>query len=97
MTARSSWPRLWQHKETKKQVRAMPWWEMPEPLDLGIKDSQIDGQKVKIGALVQIGWLLENENGVWFGLGLNAAEHFEDITPTETKPPESSPPPSPSP
>lgn len=73
-------PRIWQHKETKKTFRAMPWWEIPEPLDLGIEDVVLPGRSTKFGVLVQIGWLLENEHSVWFGVNSSAAEWFDDIT-----------------
>lgn len=74
-------PRLWEHKNTKKQVRALPWWECLEPL-LTEKDApnlEEARRKFKIGSLVQIGWLIENEHGMWLGVGPKAAKVFKDL------------------
>lgn len=49
------------------------------PLSLDIENDR----KYKIGALIQVGWLLENEHGVWFGMGLDAANFFNDLGPYE--------------
>ena len=82
------WPRIWEHKQNKKRLRVTPWWECVEPI-LGSEDDYgaaavgrelMEGRKFKIGALVQVGWLLENEHGVWFGVGPTAEEAFTDVT-----------------
>jgi hypothetical protein len=78
-------PENWKHKETGKMVRAMPWWECPGDFvaDLGIEDAireksdEWKERRFKIGALVQIGWLLENEHGAWMGVGPSAKDCFE--------------------
>lgn len=72
------YPKLWQHKKTKKRCRASPWWECVDPM-LTEKDAPKEPRKFKIGALVQVGWLLENEHGVWLGVGLKAANHFKEV------------------
>lgn len=75
-------PRLWQHKKTKKQVRALPWWECLDPtmdeslLPLPAIEAK---RKWKIGSLIQIGWLLENEHGMWLGVGPKAEKAFKDL------------------
>ena len=79
-------PATWKHKETGKTVRALPWWECFDEL-LGrqeltmplMPDDTWPDRKYKIGALVQIGWLLENEHGCWMGFGPKAIESFEVI------------------
>jgi len=86
-------PKIWEHKETKKRVRVMPWWEIPEDFLDGIglasalqKEKEKDDFKeraIKIGALVQIGWFLENEHGVWLGVGPSAKESFTEINERE--------------
>ena len=79
--AKREFPQTWKHKKTGKVVRAMPWWEMLEDdtivsdKNLPVKDKSV--VKFKIGCLTQIGWLLENEHGVWLGVGPKAAESFE--------------------
>ena len=83
-----AWPKTWQHKTTKKKFKVMPWWECldplmaddkatPETIDVGTHLTE--GRKFKIGAIVQIGWLLENGHGVWFGMGPKAAESFNEV------------------
>ncbi len=74
--------RTWRHKESKKIVEVLPWWEVLEPI--ADQDFLPMGKtNYKFGMLVQVGWLLRNEHGVWLGVGSSAAEHFEDITPAE--------------
>lgn len=74
-------PAIWQHKKTKKKFRVLPWWECLEPLvddkELGTKLTE--GRKFKIGSLVQIGWMLENEHGVWLGVGPQAEKAFKEV------------------
>lgn len=79
------YPRKWQHKETQKILRVMPWWEIPydeeiiqTELDKIDPDSK-DDRRIKIGVLVQVGFLLENEHQVWLGVGPKAQEHFNDL------------------
>lgn len=79
--------RVWRHKETKKIVRSTPWWEIPEGIlddetvtaAMKAKGDPWPERKYKIGALVQVGWLLENEHGVWWGVGPKAIDSFEDL------------------
>lgn len=71
--------RIWEHKETKKRVRVLPWWECLDPLADEKLADLCEGRMFKIGALVQIGWLLENEHGMWLGVGPKAAESFNDL------------------
>jgi hypothetical protein len=74
---------VWQNKKSKQKFRVMPWWEIfktDEVLsslstDIGVKSAW------KFGMLTQVGWLLENEHGVWFGLGPSAIESFEVLGP----------------
>lgn len=84
---KKEWPKVWEHKINKKRLNVMPWWECVEPMvasdtDYGAVDvgkEIADGRKFRIGAIVQIGWLLENEHGVWFGVGPQAEESFIEI------------------
>lgn len=78
--------RTWEHKETKKKVRATEWWEIADPIleeevskAMQDKKDEFKDRKFKIGALVQVGWLLENEHNVWLGVGPKAAESFNDL------------------
>lgn len=72
----------WQHKETKQKVRVMPWYEVVDETLFNEKElplPEFKDRKYKIGALVQIGWLLENKNGVWLGVGPKAKDSFKDL------------------
>jgi predicted NAD/FAD-binding protein len=78
------YPRLWVHKENKKRMRVMPWWEtvkegeVEQVDELGHLIAEVAGRTCKFGVLVQVGFLLENEHGVWIGVGPGAVEHFDD-------------------
>lgn len=71
---------VWQHKKTRKRFRVLPWWECLEPIltDADLPKELAD-RKVKIGSLVQIGWLLENEHGICIGTHPKAIEQFKVI------------------
>jgi hypothetical protein len=81
------YPRLWENKESKLQLRVMPWWEVVkdgeiEEVDvLGNMVAEIADRPCKFGLLTQIGYLIENDHGIWFGVNLSAAEGFEDKGP----------------
>ncbi len=78
------YPRTWVHKKNKKKLRVMPWWETVkdgevERVDeLGQMVSEVAGRICKFGVLVQVGYLLENEHGMWLGVGPKAAKEFHD-------------------
>ena len=80
--------RKWRHKETGKEYNVLPWWECEATLieakdsEQILKDEEDDWKDrlYAIGALVQVGWLVENDEGVWFGVGPKAKDHFDEIT-----------------
>jgi hypothetical protein len=41
--------------------------------------AMIGKRKVVHGALVQVGWLLQNSHDVWIGVPMNVSTLFEDI------------------
>ena len=74
--------RKWQNKKSKKFVKCVPWMECVEPI-LSDKDGLgkilgLGDRKFKIGALIQVGFLLENEHNVWFGVNMSAEKQFKD-------------------
>lgn len=80
--------RKWKNKTTGKIFNVVPWWscdgslvDRPEEL---LKDDTDDWKDrlFCIGVLGQIGWMIENDNGVWFGVGPKAKEQFEEIEET---------------
>lgn len=90
--------RLWQNKISKKKFRVSEWWECPpseEIADLDevtgcmvevlMSDGKTQKVKTKIGVLYQVGWLLENEHHVWFGLNMSATDQFKDLGPYKPK------------
>lgn len=85
--------RVWKNKTSGKEFKVTPWWEVPPGDDqIAVIEMEVDygdGKKrkvpTKLGVLYQVGWLLENEHGVWFGMSLDASEHFEDLGPYRKK------------
>jgi len=85
--------RLWKNKTSQKEFKVTEWWEVPPGDDqIAVIEMEVDfgdGKKrkvpTKLGVLYQVGWLLESEHGVWFGLNLDAASQFEDLGPYKGK------------
>ena len=73
-------PKKYKHKETGKVVTVSPWWEISDPIltEADIQNVE-ENRMIKIGALVQVGWLLSNDNDVYFGVGMAAIDYFEEI------------------
>lgn len=79
--------RRWRHKESGKEYNVLPWWDCHASLVdasdsseiLGDKDDEWKDRLYAVGALCQIGWLMENEEGVWFGVGPKIRDHFNEI------------------
>jgi hypothetical protein len=78
-------PLIWKQKQTRRILAVSPWWECLDPIvsDPDMPKELTEGRQFKIGCIVQIGWLLENAGGVWFGVNLTAQEAFTDITATK--------------
>jgi hypothetical protein len=74
-------PAIWEHKVTKKRANVHPWWELLPNTEIKDKDLEmpIPNQPWKWGMLIQVGWLLENEHGMWMGVGPKAEEAFNVI------------------
>lgn len=79
--------RWFKHKKAGYVVRATPWWE---PLTVMFDEKfynelvpemklLVGDRKLAHGALVQVGWLIENEGGVWIGVNLTAEKSFDDL------------------
>lgn len=71
--------RHWQHKKTKEKVIVLPWWECVDPIFYNKLDGKDPEPAFKVGALVQIGWLLKNKHGVWLGVSFSVKKHFKDL------------------
>jgi hypothetical protein len=83
--AEVKYPRIWRNKESGSSVRVMPWWEtvkdgeIEEVNELGEMITEVSGRPAKFGVLVQIGYLIENDHGIWLGVNRSAAEAFDDM------------------
>lgn len=81
----TNYPRLWRNKTSGQELRVMPWWEtiqngeIERVDEMGKLVTEVAGRPCKFGIITQIGYLLENEHGVWFGVGPKAADSFEDL------------------
>lgn len=74
--------RVWLNKRNGNLFVAAPWWETVD------SDFQFNGKTKtyngKIGVLYQVGWLIQNEHGIWFGANYNITgrgKDFEDLGP----------------
>jgi hypothetical protein len=78
---------LWENKSSKQKVLATEHWE---PLTINFDEKfyadldplvkeMIGNRKIAHGCLCQVGWLLKNNKDVWFGMGLKAKDHFNDL------------------
>lgn len=86
---------FWKNRQNGAICRVVPWWEILEPIladdkvngavDLGTHLTE--GRKFKMGCLVQVGWLLETEGGVWVGVSMRGKECFDEIKPPKKWPP----------
>lgn len=81
--------RKWKHKITGEVVKVAVWWEIPPPNEIldsetiskAVRDKKDEwkDRQFKIGALVQVGWLIQNKHGVWLGVGPKGKDVFEDL------------------
>ncbi len=78
-------PQLWMNKRSGQIFIVVPWWDMmADDILLEGRMNTLDAeanaeQRFKIGGIAQVGWLIENGSGIWFGIGTNAIEHFEKL------------------
>ncbi len=79
--------RLWLNKHSAELVLATEQWE---PLQVEYDEKFYEsilpefkeftqGRKVAKGFILQVGWLVQNRNDVWFGLPMSAQDQFEDM------------------
>lgn len=77
--------KVWLHKEKGDFCFATPWWEIPEANEVvALKADEavtagLGENRIKFGVLVQVGWLIQNQNDMWLGVGMKAQEAFEDL------------------
>lgn len=73
------------HKQTGNLVLGHPWWD---PIQVEHDEKFYEeilpefrqftqGRKIARGLVLQVGWLIQNQNGVWFGV--NNIDGFEDL------------------
>lgn len=79
--------RVWMNKMNAQLVLATEQWEpiqvehdekFYEELLPDFKQFTL-GRKLAKGLMVQVGWLVQNNHGIWFGLNMSAAKQFEDL------------------
>lgn len=79
--------KLYMNKRTGQLAIITPHWQpivinfdqkFYEELDPAIAQ-MIQGRKIAHGVLCQVGWLVQNEHEVWFGLPLSVIDQFEEI------------------
>lgn len=90
-------PRRWRNKQNGKDgkdLKVLPWFQpidnesrfdfkgMLSELVPEFKNDVMGSFEAYSGLVVQVGWLVENENRIWIGLiGIENRELFEDLGP----------------
>jgi hypothetical protein len=78
---------VWVNKTNGELALVHPQWE---PLNIKFDEkfyhelgpevkAMIGKRKIAHGALVQVGWMVQNRHDVWFGLPLSIEDQFEDL------------------
>lgn len=68
-------PHVWMNKDNAQLIIAFPWIAASEDLEWDL----FEEVQIALTAIHQVGWMLCNENDVYFGLPMNIAEQFEDL------------------
>lgn len=78
---------VWMNKRTANLYLAHPQWE-PVKIDFDEKFYNdlipelklfARGRKCVHGVLIQVGWMLQNGEGVWFGFPFSSKNDFENL------------------
>ena len=76
---------VWMNKTNAEIALFSPRWEpltcdydenLFKELDPMVAE-MVGDRKIARGTLIQVGWLMENGQGVWFGLPLSIVDQFE--------------------
>jgi hypothetical protein len=78
---------VWLNKQSGQIVLATEQWE---PLQVEHDEKFYEeilpefrqftkGRRVVKGRLIQVGWLIQNQHDVWFGVGMSAKNQFEEL------------------
>jgi len=70
-------PQVYRNKKTDDIFLIVPWFTPVTENEAAILEMKFDKIPQVHGTFWQCGWLLQNQNGVWFGFGLNAIDNFE--------------------
>lgn len=79
--------RVWMNKRTAGLVLATEQWK---PLQIEVDEKFYEeilpefkqftqGRKIAKGHILQVGWLIQNRHGVWFGMCMSAQNEFEEL------------------
>lgn len=77
-------PQVWMSVTNEQVFVVVPWWEIMDgdtllSGNMEMLEGEPTDRRFKIGALAQVGWLIENRNGVFFGVGPSALEFMEKV------------------
>lgn len=67
------------HKNANESLKLVSPWFMVKPESSWNPDMIVEGIEIGLTAVLQIGWLINNEHDVYFGMGMNVSEEFEDL------------------
>ena len=87
-------PRCWKNKENSQLYKVVPWFQpidndsridfvgLFKEIEPNMLQDVMGDMEIYSGLVMQLGYLVESENRMWFGLiGGNWEEMFEDIEP----------------
>ena len=85
-------PRKWKNKESGKLFKVLPWFQpmdnesrfdfkgMLKDVLPELGEDILQDFECYSGLLLQVGWMMENENRMWLGLmGMDMNQYFEDL------------------
>lgn len=75
--------RAWMNNNTGQLFVACPWWETVEPEDKNYDisvSSELGLNCIKFGTFYQVGWLVQNEHGIWIGVNYDVTGDSNDFT-----------------
>lgn len=72
-------PRVWMHKQSGLLACVTPYWITGETKEWVDIETGENSMKIALTAVVQAGWVFQNEHYVAFVMGMYVQDHFEDI------------------
>ena len=72
-------PQVWMNKTNGMIFLATPWFSTGDEETAQYTLTVTDPLDIYFGTFYRVGWLIQNQHGVWFGVNLDAKDSFEVI------------------